>query len=217
MVNINADAIHDIFDTSYLIAMAGTLFGTLIAVYYSIAGSVCFSDEKVVVLKQKLGALVALPYWFFSSGAIGWGIGVWLHLVLVPRTTAGWVLKVIILVTMIIGLVLAMPLMVQGVYISHHEEQNCSSLRLTKEEVEKGVEEYFVWIEQENANKENSGMRRDADLTELMTSLRTQISPYGYISPLSETTKLMVTKVYYERIGRDIGMTAQEVKAFLKS
>jgi hypothetical protein len=134
--SINIDIIHDFFDASLFVAVCGTFFGTLVSVYYSLAAIEAGNDDKVLVLKKQLGFLVNYPYFSFGVGSAAWGFAILCNCVLVPRSTAGWIIKVLGFCA-IAGVFVfqALPGMARGIYAGLVEEETNPPVVRSKEEI----------------------------------------------------------------------------------
>jgi hypothetical protein len=116
-IKFTSNDIHDWFDSFYIIATAGACFGTMVSVFYMLACNECVVDSKVMVLRHYLGRASVAPFYFFAIGIISWAIGGFLQLVLSPQTLWGFILKFLIVGTLIIVvLFVCSPRMIQGVY-----------------------------------------------------------------------------------------------------
>jgi hypothetical protein len=105
--------------------MSGTLFGTMVSVFYMLTGNETNDDAKTFVLLNRLGPNIAqLPFFFFSIGIVGWAIGALFHCFTVPRTAPGFYIKVIALWAMILTMLLvAFPRMIQGTFLSREKRR----------------------------------------------------------------------------------------------
>jgi len=75
-----------------LIASAGTLFGTIVSVFYMLGAKEAANDQKTYVLVKFLGPGIShLPYFFFTIGIVGWAVAILFHVFVTPRTETGFI------------------------------------------------------------------------------------------------------------------------------
>jgi hypothetical protein len=205
---LSRDALHDFFDCCYLVAMAGTLFGTMVSVFYMLAANETNDDAKTFVLLKSLGSTLAqLPFYFFSVGIIGWAIGALVHCFTVPRTASGFFIKVLFLFSMIgIMLTIAFPRMIIGTFQSRREEEENPPLYFTTDKIQVDLEFFFS---DPYANK-------DLSLYAFLLSL-SYMTKHGYRPPLQAITKIEATYMYYEKLALITGRSIEEVKDSLSS
>jgi hypothetical protein len=207
-VVLSRDAIHDFFDCCYLIAMSGTLFGTMVSVFYMLAGNETNDDAKTFVLQNRLGSNIAqLPFFFFSIGSMGWAIGALFHCFTVPRTAPGFYVKVIGLFAMIITMIfVAFPRMIQGTFLSRREEEENPPLYFNTDHLKGKLEEFFS----------DPFASKDLSLSAFLTSL-CYMTKNSYRPPLQVVTKIEATCLYYEKLASITGRTVEEIKDSLSS
>jgi hypothetical protein len=205
---LSRDAIHDFFDCCYLIAMAGTLFGTMVSVFYMLAANETNDDAKTFVLLRSIGSTLAqLPFYFFSIGIIGWAIGALFHCFTVPRTSPGFFIKIFGLFSMVIVmLMIAFPRMIIGTFRSRREEEENPPLYFTIDIIQEKLEIFFS---DPYANK-------DLSLYAFLSSL-SYMTKHGYRPPLQAITKIEATCLYYEKLASITGRTVEQVKDSLSS
>lgn len=199
---LSKDQIHDWFDTTYLISVAGTLFGTMVSVFYMLAVNEAADDARTMVFMHSLGRYVSnVPFYFFSIGIIAWGIGAWFQSVLVPRSATGFWIKQISLFSMtVIMFLFCFPRMIIGAYLSKIEKISNTPILLTTEEIESKLTSFLIDYE-----------HNDVSLHEFLRSLQ-RITKHKYRIPLHEITKLRATKCYFEKVGNILHIEIDELK-----
>jgi hypothetical protein len=208
-IALSLDMIHDIYDTTYFVACAGTLFGTMLSVFYMLAANECHNDTKTFVLMRCLGPKISnLPYYFFSTGIMAWAFGGFVQAFLVPRTATGFTMTFFLIFLMIVVLVfLALPKMIQGVFIGKHEEQKNPPLF---------VDEAVITAKLDSFLKDNATKNADISLEEFHRHLTT-MTKTGYRPPLQAISKLVATKMYYEEMGKLAKLTGEQLDIFVAS
>jgi hypothetical protein len=204
---LSKEFIHDLFDTAYLVATAGTLFGTMVAVFYMLAANEATDDRKTFVLMRHLGGEVSqLPYFFFSIGIFGWAFGAMFHVFVTPRTASGFYVKVCFLWGMILLMILiCFPRMIIGVFRGRLEEQKHPPLFVPVETIKQRLEVFL-------GHPEQSG---DISLRTFLQSL-SYITEYHYRPGLNPISELHAKRLYYEKLAEITGCTVKEVKETIK-
>eukprot|EP01031_Cornospumella_fuschlensis_P028680 gene28680-34626_t len=204
MVHVSKEFMHDFFDITYVCATAGMFFGTLACVYFILVANEAGSNERTIILRNRLGLVARLPYFFFSVGAYSWGFSVYAHLVLVPRYTGGWIVKVTL-----VGLLTAafavwlLPTTVQALYASFAEEQQNPPKNFSVEELREQLQSY--WDQVKNSGENNF------NLDDFMLFLRPDVTSAGYRVPLLPGVQFDAARMFYEQLGREKGMTYEQV------
>lgn len=194
--------IHDWFDTTYLISVAGTLFGTMVSVFYMLAVNEAGDDARAVVFMNSLGRYVMnVPYYFFSIGIIAWGIGAWFQSVLVPKLPEGFWIKQIGLFSMTLVMFLfCFPRMVIGAFKSKAEKLNNLPTMMGKDVIAIKLKEFLANYQVEDIN-----------LKDFLNSLTT-ITPSNYRIPIHPFTKYIATKMYFEELATLVELPVEEVR-----
>eukprot|EP01040_Poterioochromonas_malhamensis_P009110 gene9110-9868_t len=205
---VSRDFIHGIFDCCYLVAAAGTLFGTMVSVFYMLAANEANDDSKTVVLMRFLGPFASqLPYYYFSIGITGWAFAGFFHVFVVPRTGTAFYVKVVILWVMIlIMLMVSFPRMVRGIFMGKLESQRHPPVYLSEDEISKKLEEFF-------SNPKKDG---DLSLRKFLSNL-TYMTEYGYRPRLQTISEVQATCMYYEKLSEVTGRSIKEVKEAMKA
>lgn len=209
-ISLSNDTIHDIFDCSYLIATAGTLFGTMVSVFYMLAANETNDDAKTFVLLTFLGPHFSqLPFYFFSIGIIGWAVGAMFHVFVVARTTAGFYIKIISLWTLIIVMMMfAFPRMIQGTFQSRLDEQLNPPLYFSSDQIKEKLNVFFM----------NPNSNKDISLEEFLLYLtQPAVTKTKYRPPLQTLTKIEATCLYYEKLSSVCGRSVEEIKGALEA
>jgi hypothetical protein len=196
-------ALHDIFDTAYLIAAAATLFGTMVSVFYMLAANEAATDSKTFVLMKYLGPTITqIPYFFFTIGIFGWAFGGLVHVFTVPRTSPGFYIKIIGLWSMIaVMLLLCFPRMIQGVYAGRVAEINYPPLYLSDDQIREKLETFFARPDQ------------DGDLSLAVFLKHCTFLTEDYYRPkLQILTEVKATYMFYEKVAVLTGRSVEEVK-----
>jgi hypothetical protein len=199
--------IHDMFDTSYLVATAGTLFGTMVSVFYMLAANEANDDRKTYVLMRQLGSEMSqLPYFFFSIGIMGWAFGGFVHVFAVPRTATGFYVKLGLLFSMILVMILfCFPRMIIGVFRGKLEEQQHPPLFIPVETIKQKLEVFL-------SHPEQSG---DISFRAFTHSL-SYMTAHHYRPGLNPITELHAKRLYCEKLAEITGCTIHEVKEIIK-
>ena len=180
LVLSNSD-LHDLFDTSYLIASVGTLFGTMVSAFFMLAANEANDDSKTFVLMYFLGPrLSQLPYYFFSIGIISWAFGAMVQAFSVPRTAAGFSVKIGLLWAMILFMMLVcFPRMIRGVFMGKLEAQRNPPIFVSEDQINNSLDSFF-------ANPQTDG---DLSLRAFLQSL-TYLTEFQYRPKLQTITKI---------------------------
>lgn len=203
---ISKDFLHDVFDISYLVACAGTLFGTMVSVFFMLAANEANDDARTFVLMRSLGPVMTqLPYFYFTLGIWGWAFGGFFHIFLVPRLASGFYVKVIL--TFLLAsfpFVLCIPRMIRGIFLGKVESQKHPPIFVSEEKIEMALNTFF-------SNPDSDG---DFSLQEFLRSL-TYITDNGYRPKLQSLTQVRATCKYYEKVAALTGNSISEVKEAL--
>lgn len=203
---VSKNFLHDVWDCSYLIASAGTLFGTIVSVFYMLAANEANDDAKTFVMMRYLGPqLSQLPYYFFSIGIIGWALGVQLHIFTVPRLAGGFYVKVFGLWAMIFFMLfVCFPRLVRGVFLGKLESQKHPPIYISDADIKAKLDKFFA----------NPKSNMNLTLARFLRSL-TYMTELGYRPKLQTLTQVQATNMYYEKVAEMTGRTVAEVKEVL--
>lgn len=202
-IKMSKDQIHDFFDVCYLMAVAGTLFGTMVSVFYMLAANEAGTDRKTFVLLKYLGTIPSVvPYYFFTIGTVSWAFGAYLQLTLVARTSIGfWIKEAVLGAAISVMLLVCFTRMVQGTFAGKVEENLNPPTFLDDTIISKKLDEFF-------ADPYRNG---DFTLKEFIKSL-TVVRPSGYRVPLNVITEVKATSAYYRRLADVTGVSIEEAK-----
>lgn len=204
LFSINKAALHDFFDITYVLAMAGMFFGTLTCVYFILMANEAGTDERVIIYRRQLGIVARFPYYFFSLGAYSWGFSVYCHFLLVPRTLTGWIVKVtlVILATLAFaGLVL--PISCKALYSAFAEEEEHPPKSFSTAQLSAQLKTYFADVTAAQTN--------DFNLKDFLHSLRQDVTKSGYRIPLLPGVEFEATHLFYRRLAEEKDMTFDQV------
>jgi uncharacterized membrane protein len=198
--------IHDFFDICYLLSTAGTLFGTMVSVFFMLAANETADDRKTFVLIDHLGPHISqLPFYFFTIGIGSWAVGAMFHVFVVPRSAAGFYIKVVLLWAMIVLMIqFCFPRMILGVFRAKAEEEKHRPVSHSLETIKERLDSFL------DSPPEDG----DISLTAFLKSL-TFLSEYKFRPPLNPVTEVHAKRSYYEKIGELTGCSKDEVKEYL--
>lgn len=193
-------------DVCYLISVAGTLFGTMSAVFYMLAGNEADTDAKTMVLLKYMGPTnIAVPFYFFSIGIVSWALGGYLQVVTTARTAVGFWIKMFSLGGLILWLLfLAFPSMIQGVFAGKKEELENPPILLDEAEIESRITRFFSKLKDKHA---------DMSLEECLRSLK-KVTSRGYRVPLHILTKVKAVDLYYKKLAELANIDEDKIKDY---
>eukprot|EP00599_Poterioochromonas_sp_BG-1_P013240 CAMPEP_0173160262 /NCGR_PEP_ID=MMETSP1105-20130129/17726_1 /TAXON_ID=2985 /ORGANISM="Ochromonas sp., Strain BG-1" /LENGTH=323 /DNA_ID=CAMNT_0014079105 /DNA_START=35 /DNA_END=1006 /DNA_ORIENTATION=- len=205
--------LHDLFDCTYFIAVAGTAIGTVTAVFFMLAGNEVPSDSQTFVLLRMLGPKITqLPYYFFSFGVCAWIFAMMVHGFMVPRTGTGFGVKLALtFASIFIFYFFGLPRLIRGVYLARSEAQKHPSVLVSKERIATALENFFAKREEEMERIEEE----DHSLPLFLKSL-SYLTEAGYRPKLDVVSRVEATCMYYEKLAEITGRSVEEVKYALE-
>lgn len=205
-LKLSKEGLHDFFDVCYLIAVLGTLLGTILSVFYMIAANECRVDARAYVLIKYLGKIrLATPFYYWVIGIVAWGTSASLQMILVVRTRQAFIIK-LFLYSLLIGTFAAgcLPFIVQGIYLAKKEEIEHPAMFVSDEEIDGKLSRFFA---------DPSG-EHDLTLKEFLHHL-SKFTDKGYRIPLNLVSKVRATKKYYMKLADVTDTSVQDVKEYL--
>jgi hypothetical protein len=151
-----------------------------------------------------MGIFCFAPYYFFTIGAISWGLGVITHFVISPHTATGFIIVLIIFGILTIYMVVgAYVRMIQGLYLSFHEAATNPPQPRSREQIDTALDRYFGRVEDDPYC--------ELDLDEFLAELGPEPSARGFPVALKTSTRFDATRAFYKKFAKVKQIPYEEV------